>query len=143
MNRKPHHQQALIRALVIPKRQERYLELHAKPKRRFDAAREFAYFQAPGYDIGSTDSSFTAKPVGDLADPQIPGSRTTCQVIFECGELDGQEMLLDEALDEIVGRSRGSFLSGVEGRLAGFEDQDEDRRWILEPTERAMISDNA
>ena len=39
-------------------------------------------------------------------------------------------MSLDEALEEIVGRSMGTFLSCIQGRLAYFED--EDQRWILE-----------
>lgn len=62
------------------------------------------------------------------------GAGNVCQVISEYGEIDGKEMPLDEALEEIVGRSMGTFLSCIEGRLAYFEDEDE--RWILERTEK-------
>lgn len=39
------HEEALIRAFFLPGRQERYLELLAKPKRRRDITGEFNHFK--------------------------------------------------------------------------------------------------
>jgi hypothetical protein len=53
-----------------------------------------------------------------------------CYVLSEDGALDGKELLLADALGQILGRGMGTFLSCIPGKLAYFED--EDGRWILE-----------
>jgi hypothetical protein len=44
-------------------------------------------------------------------------------------EIDGIRMLITDALETILGRTSGTFLSCVPGLLAYFEN--EDGRWIL------------
>jgi len=45
MSRRIEHEEALIRAFILPQRQSRYLELLPKPKRRRDVTRELAHFK--------------------------------------------------------------------------------------------------
>lgn len=134
MSKQLQHEQALIRAFVIPKRQERYLELLSKPRRRYDATREFAHFKHLDMRFAVPIPPSQQNPSGISLMLKSKGAGNVCQVISEYGEIDGKEMPLDEALEEIVGRSMGTFLSCIEGRLAYFEDEDE--RWILERTEK-------
>jgi hypothetical protein len=51
-------------------------------------------------------------------------------VISEEDELDGKQMVLEDAFSAIFGRGIGTFLSCIKGRLGYFEDEDEN--WILE-----------
>jgi hypothetical protein len=50
-------------------------------------------------------------------------------VISDDKEIDGIRMLITDALETILGRTSGTFLSCVPGLLAYFEN--EDGRWIL------------
>ncbi|MFY9729867.1 MAG: hypothetical protein WAK24_04620, partial [Candidatus Acidiferrales bacterium] len=52
-----------------------------------------------------------------------------CWAISESPEMDGQLIPLLDALDEIVGRGIGTFLSCIPGVLGYFED--ESNRFIL------------
>jgi hypothetical protein len=45
-------------------------------------------------------------------------------------ELDGREMDLSEALKDIIGRGQGAFVSCVPGRLAYFESEELNERYI-------------
>ncbi len=58
------------------------------------------------------------------------GAPDLCHALSESDELDGKELFLAEALNFIVGREIGTFLSCIPGKLAYFED--EDNNWLLE-----------
>jgi len=130
MSKQLEHEQALVRAFIIPKRQERYLELLAKPKRRYDATCEFAHFKHLDmrFAVPIPPSQQSSSGISRIL--RSKGAGDFCHVVSEYSGIDGKEMSLEEALEEIVGRSMGTFLSCIEGRLAYFED--EDQRWILE-----------
>lgn len=67
---------------------------------------------------------------GILSLLKAKGAPGTCYAISEDSELDGKEAPLKDALNFIVGRGIGTFLSCIPGKLAYFED--EDQNWILE-----------
>jgi hypothetical protein len=58
------------------------------------------------------------------------GAPDTCLALSEDDDLNGNELSLADALQTIVGREIGAFLSCLPGKLACFEDEEE--RWILE-----------
>src|SRR5260370_32337972 len=58
------------------------------------------------------------------------GAPSVCYVMSSGDELDGREMDLSEALRSIVGRGVGAFVSCVPGRLAYFESEEKNERYI-------------
>jgi hypothetical protein len=52
------------------------------------------------------------------------GAGSKCWVISEDSRFDGQEMELDAALRETIGRGMGVIISCIPGELAYFEDED-------------------
>lgn len=102
----------------------------ATPKKRTKFLRELCHFK-------SLDTRFcftlpkgvhTAKEITDFLTRK--GAPQVCQVTSEDSDLDGRHMPLLDALNEILGRQIGTFLSCVPGKLAYIED--EDGRWVLE-----------
>jgi hypothetical protein len=125
------HERGLIRAFILPERQERYLELLAKPKRRKDIPSAFAHFKHLDlrFAVAIPPSQQHAKDITQiLKSRQAPNA---CFALSEDTNLDGREVPLAEALESIVGYGMGTFLSCIPGQLGYFED--EDQRWILEP----------
>jgi len=61
---------------------------------------------------------------------KLKGAVGFCHAITENPDLDGKDISLEEALEEIVGRGMGAILSCIPGRLAFMETEDE--RFILE-----------
>jgi hypothetical protein len=125
-----NHEDAVVRAFIIPLRQERYLEFLKSPKNRKKFINALAHFK-------HLDPKFATSIAGNQSNPSAlvkllvgKGAGTKCWVISENGELDGKEIDLQTALKETVGRQMGTFISCILGKLAYFED--EDGRYILE-----------
>jgi hypothetical protein len=130
MNGRIGHEEALIRAFILPQRQSRYLELLPKPKRRRDVTRELAHFKHVDMRFAVPIPPSQSGYAGILALLKSKGAPDTCYAVSEDDELDGKELPLSDSLKKIVGYGMGTFLSCLPGRLAYFEDEDE--RWILE-----------
>jgi hypothetical protein len=130
MNDPAEHERQLIRAFILPERQDRYLELLAKPKRRADITDTLAHFKHLDmrYAVQIPGSQRRASGILELL--KSKGAPETCYALSEDSELDGKEVSLKDALASIVGCGMGTFLSCIPGKLAYFEDEDE--RWILE-----------
>jgi hypothetical protein len=128
------HETQLVRAFLLPQRQERYLELLSKPHRRRDVTDQLAHFK----HIDMRWVVALPKNAPDAAHvlPRLKakGAPDTCHAISEEEDLDGKEVSLAEVLKTIFGRGIGSFLSCLPGTLTYFED--EECRWILERKKR-------
>jgi hypothetical protein len=61
------------------------------------------------------------------------GASDHCHIISANEELDGSEMLLRDALEQTVGKGWGTIISCIPGKLAYFEGEDADERYILQP----------
>jgi hypothetical protein len=125
-----NHEEAVVKAFIIPVRQERYLEFLESPKKRAKFIAQLAHFKHlnPKFVVGIPGNQ--QNPSSLLKLLLGKGAGTKCWVISENSELDGQEMDLETALKETIGRQMGTFISCVPGKLAYFED--EDGRHILE-----------
>jgi hypothetical protein len=130
MSEQAEHERQLIRAFILPERQDRYLELLAKPKRRRDITDALAHFKHLDMTYAAQIPGPQRRASGILELLKSKGAPETCYALSEDSELDGKEILLTDALTSIVGCGMGTFLSCVRGKLAYFED--EDQRWILE-----------
>jgi hypothetical protein len=53
------------------------------------------------------------------------GAGQTCWVISEDSKIDSQELLLESALEDVIGSGMGTILSCIPGKLAYFEGEDE------------------
>jgi hypothetical protein len=130
MSNQQKHKRGIILSFIIPVRQDRYLEMLAKPKRRKDIASSLAHFRHLDmrHAVQIPPRQQHAAEIFQLL--RLKGAPETCYALSEDSELEGREMSLSGALAEVVGRGMGTFLSCLPGRLAYFED--EDQRWILE-----------
>jgi hypothetical protein len=124
------HEEAVIRAFILPTKRERYLEFLTSPKGRAKFIAGLAHFK-------HLDPRFAYPVPGNQSDPAslkkllaARGAGPKCWVISETRELDGREMDLEAALKETIGYQMGTFISCVPGELAYFED--EDVRFILQ-----------
>jgi hypothetical protein len=129
MNNYQEHERKLVSSFISPERQSRYMELLEKPKRRKDITRSLAHFKHldPRYSVPIAPREQHVPEILRLL--KNKGALENCYALSEDDELDGKEVLLADALKEIV-RGMGTFLSCIPGKLAYFEDEED--RWILE-----------
>ena len=59
------------------------------------------------------------------------GAPPTCFVLSANGDLDGREMPLTDALDAVVGKGHGTFVSCIPGRLGFYEYEDMKSSFLL------------
>jgi hypothetical protein len=125
-----NHEEALVRAFIPTQRQERFLEIIAKPKKRAKLLTELAHFKAlnPKFMVAIPSNQRNACELAKLLRAKGAGSK--CYVMSENRDLDAREVDLEMALNETVGRQMGTLISCVPGRLGYFEDEDD--RCILE-----------
>lgn len=120
------HEEALVKAFLEPSRQERFLAFLSKPKHRHKFTAELAHrytrFLQPQFLKAIPPSQRNPSAIYNLL--RSLGAGEQCWVISE-GELDGQEVELLLALNEVVGRGLGTLISCIPGRLAYFESEDE------------------
>ena len=125
-----NHEEALVKAFIPTHRQERFLEIIAKPKKRAKLLTELSHFKALNPQFMVVIPSNQQNPLALAKILRAKGAGTTCYIMSENSQLDGREVDLEAALKETVGRQMGTLISCVPGRLGYFED--EDGRCILE-----------
>jgi hypothetical protein len=128
------HEEALICAFIVPERREQYVRrLSLEERRRIDfIGKHFGHMRDldPRFArrLGSQEQR-DARRVYDLLKEK--GAPDTCYVLGE-SDYDGQEVGLGEALDDVFGYGVGVFLSCVPGRLAYFQGEKPNERYMLE-----------
>jgi hypothetical protein len=125
-----NHEEALVKAFILPVRQERYLDFLKSPKKRAKFLAQLSHFKHLNPKFLVRIPRNQQNPTSLVKLLAGKGAGPNCWVMSEDSALDGKEMELEAALKEIIGRQMGTFLSCVPGRLAYFED--EDGRYILE-----------
>lgn len=123
-------EEALVKAFIPAHRQERFLEIIAKPKKRTKLLAGLSHFKAlnPQFMIAIPSNQQNPSALEKLLTAK--GAGRMCYVMSENSNLDGREVALATALKETVGAQLGTLISCVPGRLGYFED--EDGRCILE-----------
>jgi len=126
------HERGLITSFFFPARQERYLALLGKPKRRGDITREFAHFKHldPRRIVSISPSAQHFENIYELL--RRKGAPEVCYGFSEWDEIDGKTLPLRDALKMVVGSGMGTFLSCLPGRLGYFEGEVMKTRYILE-----------
>lgn len=125
-----NHEEALVKAFIPAHRQERFLEIIARPKKRAKLLTELSHFKALNPKFMVEIPSYQQNPLALAKILRAKGAGATCYVMSENSQLDGREVDLEVALKHTVGAQMGTLISCVPGRLGYFED--EDGRCILE-----------
>lgn len=130
-----NHDAEFIRRFVSSAKRGRYFSLVQSRKGRekfLDALNHFDALDARYARLVPT-SSQTIIQIEALL--RQKGAPERCHVISSNLEIDGKEMLLSEALQETIGSGFGTVVSCVPGKLAYFEGEEQNQRYILEHTD--------
>jgi len=126
------HESAFTKSFVLPDKQSRWLELLSNPRRRA----VFLHRLADDRDLDTrfqvllTPPQQNAQSVVNILKKK--GAPERCYVISESSDFDGKEMLLIDAIEEVLGYGMGSIISCVAGKLVYYEGEMPSHRYILE-----------
>ena len=111
-------EEAFVKAFIMKDKQERYLQFLASPKRRREILDRFNHnldFETK-YAALVPKEMRTAERVAYLLRRQ--GAGETCHVIADSLDCDGQDLLLRDAIAEVIAHDFGSVLCCLSGQLA-------------------------
>lgn len=122
----------LLARFFIPTKRARYIEMIGHPKKRPKFLLELAHFKSldPRYLVPMPPKKLFPNQIAAILTQK--GAPKSGWITSENSNLDGKEMPVLEALNEIVGSQMGTFLTCIPGRLAYFEGEEMGYRWILE-----------
>lgn len=127
-----NHELELVKAFITPLKRSRYLSLLESSKGRLKLIKGLDHFD----DLDMRYAKLI--PGGQQSVDDIErllkkkGAPAICHVMSVNSEIDNQEVLLCKALEETVGRGMGTLISCVPGKLAYFENEEPNERYILE-----------
>lgn len=126
------HESEFARNFIVPEKRARYLSLLESKHGRKKILNGFNHCR-------DLDPRFAKRiPANQDSDPAIEallrqkGAPDTCYVMSDNSDIDGREMPLTEALLKTVAMDSGTLISCIPGKLAYFEMEGFDGRYILE-----------
>jgi hypothetical protein len=119
---------ATVNAFIAPARRTRWLKALASTKRR----RRFLDRLNHCRDIDERYATLLSSKTVIAALLRSRGAPGVCHVISDIPEIDGQEMRLEEAIDEVELGQWGTLICCVPGQLAYYYDELGERRMLLE-----------
>ena len=125
-------EEALVRAFIVPHELRRYASRLALPKARQKFMNSHLFHMRdldPRYATRIAPVDQHASKIFEML--RARGAPERCYVISGSSDRDGTEAELRKALDETVGNYDGTFLSCVHGKLAYFEGEEPNERYIL------------
>jgi hypothetical protein len=130
-DRRADHEEALVRAFLVSAKQQRWLELLAKPKRRLEVLKALAHFSDldPRYSLSIPAAEQST--IGILELLRAHRAPVDCYLLSENTDFDQRTMPLADALEAVVGMGFGTLVSCVPGRLGYYEGEDPADRRIL------------
>jgi hypothetical protein len=120
-------EETLVRSFFRSDRQERWLMMLRKPRRRAEALDELNHLA--GLDERYTVEVDSLTAAGDML--ARLGAPPTCYVMSDVPELDGRIMNLAEALAAAEAGEWGTILDCVPGRLAYYLGERAEIRMVL------------
>jgi hypothetical protein len=126
------HETALINAFILRERRARYTGMLSNPKKRTKILGKLHHLKDldPRFIIEISPSDHYSDTIATLLMKR--GAPEQCHVIGGTRELDGRNVQLVEALDEVVAWGYGTLISCIPGRLGFYEGEDLTIRYILE-----------
>jgi hypothetical protein len=125
------HEQAFVHSFIVKSKQSRYLEKLASPKHRreFLSRLHHNLDYDPKFAVQVPPSEQSAALV--YAKLRELGAPEHCHAIAAGTDLDGRQLPLREALANVLGMGNGVVLSCIPGKLAYYESEDANGRYIL------------
>ena len=129
------HEAEFIKRFVSPAKRGRYLSLIESPKGRKKFLNALDHFD----DLDTRYARLIPTSIQTIVHIEAllrqRGAPEHCHVISSNADIDDREMLLTEALNQIIGAGSGTVVSCVPGKLAYFEGEEQNQRFILEHTD--------
>lgn len=126
------HEEKFINAFIRPEKRERYRWMLSKAKKR-------NYFLGRlAHNLDYIEKYATQIPNNMQSVSQITsllknkGAPENCHIISENSNIDGKDIALHQALEQVIGYSMGTILCCIPGKLAYYESEDLNCRYILE-----------
>jgi len=123
-------QEAMFKAFIHPDKKDRFLKLLSKSDRS-KLTSQFAH----GVKLDSRFAEQIPPKLQNVDDIErmlkAKGAASNCYVISENSQLDEKEMQLRDALKATIGYGMGTFISCIPGKLAYFEAEEANERYIL------------
>jgi|SRR5215213_1092516 len=126
------HEVEFVRHFVVPARRERYLSLLDSRKGRTKFLFALNHFKDLDMRRASLVSPSAQNPDHIETLLRQRGAADRCNVTSSNPETDGSQMFLRDALEQTVGQGCGTIISCIAGRLAYFEGEEKNERYILE-----------
>ena len=134
-------EKALFDSFIAPSKKRRYIELVDTERGRKKIRLGLDHFADLDLRFCRRLNPSEQHFPNILQAPKKLGAPPRCYVISSGDELDGREMDLTEALKDTIGRGVGTFVSCVPGRLAYFESEERNERYICHREFQNMTSD--
>ena len=120
-------EEATVRAFIIPAKRDRYASLLGNAKKR--AAFLDGLNHCRDFDARYVTALPSTTDVPALL--RSHGAAATCRVISDDREIDGREMLIEDAVRDAEASGLGSLLCCVPGRLAYYIGESGGQRFLL------------
>ena len=121
------HEEATIRAFVIPSRRTRWLESLASAKRRRSCLDKLNHCR----DLDERYATALPSNTDIVSLLRSCGAPARCYLLSDTKEIDGLELPLEEAVSATEAAGWGTIISCIPGRLAYYYDESGDRRMLL------------
>ena len=127
-----NHETEFIRHFVISPKRRRYLSLLETRKGRKKLVEALDHFDEldTRYAQLLPANAQTVSQIGALL--KRKGAPERCYVTSSNEDIDAREMSLRAALEKTVGTGSGTIISCIPGKLAYFEGEEQNQRYILE-----------
>jgi len=125
------HEEGIIRSFIDRSKREQFLRRLGNPKTRSKQLDKFNHFYDldPRYAHLILPRHQTLHVIVRLL--KAKGAPDSCYIMGD-SDLDGREMPLHEAVQQVLDEPFAHFISCLPGKLGFFQDEDVGRRYILE-----------
>ncbi len=126
------HEVEFARNFIVPEKRARYLSLLESTSGREKIVNGFNHCRDldPRFATRVPDNQSSVGSIYVIL--RQKGAPDSCYVMSDNPDIDGRELPLAEALSKTVGMDTGTLVSCIPGKLAYFEMEGFDGRYILE-----------
>lgn len=126
-----NHEEEFFRYFIIPAKRDRYLSLlqSRKGRRKVTEGLNHPKDLDMKYATRLPSNAQTVTQIEVLL--KAKGAPNDCFIISSNQDIDRSEMLLRDALEYTVGQGLGTIISCLPGKLAYFEGEEQNERYIF------------
>jgi len=126
------HESQFVRHFVVPAKRARYLSLLESRRGRNKLRQMLDHFTDLDMRWAKTVPPNAQTPDQIELLLKRKGASDLCIIMSSDGSIDGRQVSLSDALQQTIGSGSGTIISCIAGRLAYFEGEDNNTRYILE-----------